>query len=597
MAESAPQDAPRPRRGGRRPASPRQRRPARRRNPAATAAAAAEAPAITLSAEAVLWGTLAVAAFALRLARLESPPLTLAESARAFASFLVAQGSVPEDWTGDLTAVLTALVFRLFGEGELGARIVPALAGGATVAAVWPFSRLVGRGAALAAAALLALSPLAVLAARSGLAYSLGALLSLTMVLSLFAYLREQRLRHLIPLATALALAPTVDAVATATALAVAAFLLFQGFLLSEKNVTGAFQRFLSNPTHWQAAALIAAAALVLGLTHYGTSLDRLGLAGLTQWGDMFATPGDGRPWHYQVALLVGYEWPLALLGLAAFGLGLFRLLRSERPISLFQRFLLFWTAVALATVALATRREGAQMLILLLPLALLAGPLLEEIVSRLNWSALRRYWLPTLLALLLIAYAALLLTEWFQGKTTASERVALVLALAATAGIVAGAYQPLGRDGTAVVLAVVGVVAAAFLVHSSLAVVLNDGPEYALDMRADPTVEGLPAAVAQARGEGEGIVVIDPALREPLAWYLRDQPIAFGDPGPGTAVYIGPPEAAREGFAPQSPRWTVARGWNPPGLPIVPMWGWLLFRETFGNLSTIEAQLYLPQP
>src|SRR3972149_2065655 len=92
---------------------------------------------LTVSVDVLLWLALIAAAAALRLARLDALPLTFDESSRAFDALRVSQDSVPDGWNGDLAAVLTSYLFRAFGESEVVARPVPALAGAAMVTAVW----------------------------------------------------------------------------------------------------------------------------------------------------------------------------------------------------------------------------------------------------------------------------------------------------------------------------------------------------------------------------------------------------------------------------------------------------------------------------
>lgn len=583
-------------------ASPRRRRSARA-NPAGPAVGApsapAEAPALVVSRETLLWGGLLIGAFALRLARLEAPPLTLEESGRAFAAFRLAHGDVIDGWTGDLAGALMALLFRLFGAGEMTARIVPALAGGALVAGLWFTRSLIGRGAALAAGILLALSPLAVSASRVATGSSLGAVLSLAMVLSLFAYLRQQNLPNLMLFMAALFLAPTVDAVATATAIAVVAFLVLEGALGGEKRLARAFSRFRSSTAHWQAATLVAAVSLTLGLTHYGTSLERTGLAGLRQWGEMFATPGDGRPWYHQLSLLTGYDWPLLLAGSSGLIVVALRVWRGREAVPLFQRFLLLWALTAVLTVALATRRQRDQMLLLLLPLALLSASLLEEVASSLDWSILRRWWLAAAGSLVLIAVGALALTQWAQGQGGALERALLVLAPGGAVAILLGAYLVLGRDAGALILTIAGAIVITFLLHSSLAVILARQPEFALGPRAGEMAEPFASRAVRLAAEGDGVIVVDPELREPLAWYLRDEGVAFGDPipGMGVAVYVGAPDARPVGFMPEGASWRISEGWYPEGPELAEVWRWLLYRRPFGSLSSTEATIFLPLP
>lgn len=572
-------------------------------DPPAGATATAEAPsetageaAFTISLETVLWGIILVSAFALRLARLDALPLTLDESSRAFASLQVSEGIVPAGWSGDLTSVLTALVFRAFGDGDAVARVVPALAGGAMVGAFWFLRPHLGRGTTLAAAALITLSPLAVLAARSGLTFSLGSLVSLIIVASLFAYLRDQRPPYFFAFVASLALAPTVDVVAIATGVSALAFLLLEGAVRGNETVRRAFADFRADPMLWLITAIVIVAALALGLTHFGTTTDKLGLAGFAQWADMFGSPGDGRFWGYQLTLLGAYDWPLTIAGGVALIAGLWRLFRRDRPVSLFMRFLLLWAVIAVAVIALATRREAGQLLILLLPFAMLAGALLDEVSAALDWSLLRRWWPALVIALLLVAFAALVLTEWSQGRADSADRVRMTLALTVAAAVLATPWT-LERRGVVFPVAAVAVLAAVFAVHSSLSVVLSDGDEFAVDRRAGEHIEGFVAFAAQISAETGSPIGIDPGLREPLRWYLRDLPVAFGEPVPETAVYIAPTDAPPQGFAARGQVWRVVEGWYPPEVHLLDTWRWLLYRSAFGNLFTIDAQVYLAEP
>ena len=191
------------------------------------AGAPAAAPALSVSLATVIWLAIIAAAAALRLARLDHLPLTIDESVRAFAAWQMSQGDTPAGWPGDMTSSLTAYLFSIFDSSDLLARLLPALAGSALIALLWPLSRYVG-GAALAAAGLLAVSPLLVHLSRSNLPYRVGAFLSLIMVLSLFAYLRTQRPLYFFALVLSLGLALGSDPVSTSTALIVIAFLIYE---------------------------------------------------------------------------------------------------------------------------------------------------------------------------------------------------------------------------------------------------------------------------------------------------------------------------------------------------------------------------------
>ena len=175
-------------------------------------APAARESGLTVRVDILLWLGVIAAAAALRLARLDALPLTFDESARAFDSLRVSHNSVPEGWRGDLAAALTSYLFRIFGDSEFVTRVVPAVAGSATVAAVWFSGRALGRPGALAAAALLAFSPLALLLSRAAVPFILGGFLAVVMTASLFSYLREPRALTAFLLAVAFGLAPALFA-------------------------------------------------------------------------------------------------------------------------------------------------------------------------------------------------------------------------------------------------------------------------------------------------------------------------------------------------------------------------------------------------
>ncbi|MGD0205489.1 MAG: hypothetical protein ABSB57_03480, partial [Dehalococcoidia bacterium] len=107
------------------------------------ARAPAAAPALSISLEVVVWLAVIGLAAALRLALLEHLPLTIDESFRSFAAWQTSQGDVPANWPGDMTSSLTAHLFSIFGSSDLLARLLPALAGSALIALLWPGARVI----------------------------------------------------------------------------------------------------------------------------------------------------------------------------------------------------------------------------------------------------------------------------------------------------------------------------------------------------------------------------------------------------------------------------------------------------------------------
>jgi uncharacterized protein (TIGR03663 family) len=480
---------------------------------------------LTVSLEVVVWLAVIGLAAALRLARLEHLPLSIDESVRAFAAWQTSQGDTPANWPGDMTSSVTAYLFAIFGSSDLLARLLPALAGSALVALFWPLSRHVG-GAALAAAGLVAFSPLLVHLSRSGLPYSVGALLSLTMVLSLFAYLRTQRSLYLFVLVLSLGLALGSDPVSTSTALIVLAFLTYEIAWRRNQDVLEAVSLIRQSPPLVISSLLFFLGALELGVTHFGTSVDRLSLPGLRQWVDMFALPRDGLPWHFHPGILTSYEALLLVLGASAYLWLLSRWIASRgQDVSLFQRFLFFWASGAAVIVAITTRREAGQLVLLLLPLAFLAGSWLESVAAETNPVSLRRA-APYLAPVLALAgYIALVLCQWAQAGAVGStgERIGMISALAGAVALIWITWNALGRQAAAGSLVLALVLLAILAVHGSTSVMYGRGSEFLADERVDARVFQLQERLATVEAETPGPISVHESFVTGVGWFLRD--------------------------------------------------------------------------
>jgi len=557
----------------------------------------AEGAALTITTELVLWAVLIGLALALRLASLDRLPLTVGESARAFSAWLVSEGNVPDGWPGDVSAATTSHLFRIFGSGETVARIVPAVSGSALVVSFWLAGRYVGRGVALLACTLIALSPLAVYTSRSAFGFALGGFLSMVMVLALLAYLEQRRTFSIVVLSAALGLALASDPIATSTAIALAVFVAIEAAWRADGAVSDAIATFRSTPDHWVPAALALAATLLAGIAQFGTDIDRLALPGLRQWVDIFDLPRDDLPWHYQLSLLFDYEWPLLLTGAAGYLVVADRWLRRSQAPSLVQRLLLMWATVALVVVAFATRRDSGQLLLLLLPLSLLAATLIEELLSRVDWDALKRWWPAVALALALTAYALLQLSRWARegGHISGGDKAFLALALIGAAAIVAGGFYYLGRNGLALALPFAAALAVPFLVHSSLSLASSEGAEFAVDARLTSRIAPFRAEVLRLAEERGVSAAVHPDLRDALGWPLRHSGVVFGDPPAGSLFVVPAGQEAPPGLEPLGAPWRLAEAWVQDDLDPLPAWRWFAYRQPYGNLSTIDVQILVP--
>lgn len=581
----------------------------RARNPAATVETAApaepggaETPAgdaggIGISLDAAIWVALIGFAALLRTVDLESVPMGVPESARAFDAWLVSEGSIPDGWSGDATSALTSHLFRVFGDSETVARIIPALAGSALVASFWWAGRYFGRGAALLAALFVALSPLTVLASRSLAGFALGGLLSMVMALSLLTYVERPRTLPAVALAAAFGLALGSDAVATSTAIALAAFVAFEWAWRRDGAVSDAITAFRSAREHWQPAALALAATLLLAVAQFGTDVDRLSLPGLQQWVDVFGLPRDGLPWHYQLTILVAYELPLLLAGAAGYAALIDRWAAGGRPLSLAQRLLLIWATVSIIVVVFATQRESGQLVVLILPLSFLAAMLIEELVSSADWSLLRRWWPATALATGLIAYVALQMSRWAHETLdiTGAEKAYLVMALLAAAAIIGAGFYYLGRNGMVLALPLAAVLALSFSLHSSLSGAFDGGAEFATPNTTAAGLEPLRSEIRRRAGDSGLTVAIEPRLRDILGWRFRQEPVTFGDPAQGSSIVLLTGSQPPSGFESTGGPFPVAGRWVPGEIDPIPTWRWFVYRERYGNLSTTEVQVLTP--
>jgi hypothetical protein len=416
-------------------------------------------------------------------------------------------------------------------------------------------------------------------------------LIAVIIVASLFEYLRRPGTAAAFPLIVSLALALLTDAPAVLAVVSVLVFVLLEATIVGNRDLAAAGRTFWSSPVQWISALLVLAACAQLGVTRFGTSLDA-GLPGLELVGDLFDSPADSRATEYHLALLLGYDWPLFLAGAAGF---LFLAIRFawRRPLVAFERFLLVWTLVAAITLTLLTRREAGQLLILLVPLALLAGRLAQEVGATLNRDVLGRWWPAAAGLVVIVSIEALLMTEWSSGNASAGERAVLAvtpplsLVLLSVVFIRSRALAP-------IVLPATILVAAAFLAHSSLAVSLGDGTEFAVDARLTPRAELLRSTLDRLAAERNSDVIIDADLRDELGWTLRDSRVVFGGDVTNASILVTRPGAAPS-FAELPETWRLTEGWYPDDV-LAPrrIWRWLLYRDPFGPVDFVEVRIYV---
>lgn len=556
------------------------------------------AAGFSVSLEAVLWFAVLATGLALRLARLDHLPLTLGEAGPAFDAFRISQGNVPAGWPGDLTSSITSYLFRIFPDGEVTARIVSAVTGSAALALLWPLRRYLGAGAAFLAVSYLALSPLAVLASRSMAPYSAGVLLSLGMLMLLLAYLERPRAALAGGLGLLAGLAAGSDPVAVTAVLAIVLFLALEVTWQRNERVAAAWSHLRSGPAEWLPAAVLFAGAIALAITHFGTHVERLSLPGLRLWTQMLDLPHDAWPGYYDFGLLAGYELPALAFGTAAvIAMGL--RLRRGMPLNQLQRLLLIWTGLAALLLALTTRRESGQVLILLLPLVLLTACWLQELLDSIEWRALLRWWPWLAGELALLSYATIRLSLWarpfydidFPGK------LSLVLALMVAVGLPIMLAIYFGRGASTVGFATAAIVGVSLLLTSSFALAFSHGSDFARDSNPRPGLAQLTSQVAQLSRERQSPVTLEPDLARDVGWYLRHLPLLAGNPSSDSSIYLTKPDAVSPvpaDFQPLGPPYRIADIWYPESLKGQSLWRWFAYRESFGAVSAVQVEVYV---
>jgi hypothetical protein len=175
---------------------------------------------------------------------------------------------------------------------------------------------------------------------------------------------------------------------------------------------------------------------------------------------------------------------------------------------------------------------------------------------------------------------------------------LSLVMALGGAALLLAVCYSLLERRATVIALAAVAALAFAFLAHTDLNLARNDeGVEMAVDRRTSQRTDQFQQAVERIAAERAGPVFVDPELRQPLAWYLRDLPVAAGPVEEDAAVVVVTAGTEIEGFTPVGETWRLGEGWYPLGIRLLPLWRWLVYREPYGKLDGVDAQILVPEP
>jgi hypothetical protein len=352
-----------------------------------------------LTVELALYGLILVLALALRLGSLSNRVMSVGEASAAWQAWQLAHGQAPQGTYSPLLLSAQALLFALFGGGDVLARLLPALMGSALV--VWPFwlRSVLGRHGALAASFLLAISP----TLAFGAAYADGmaplTFCMLGIVALWLAYRRDRRPAYVYAIAVLVAVAAVADprVIGMALVLAVAWGIERLAFGRDLLDVGGA------HAVDWRRWAVVAGATALPVAMAFASNP-----GGVGAWADYphlwirhLAPVVNGRSWTYPLLALLMYEPLLVLFG--AIGAVDLVARRSEGQV-------LLWIAAGMLVLGLLAGGRGpGDVALIVAPLALVSGRAIGSLVE--HWFAearLRREGLYLVIGLAISTYIAI---------------------------------------------------------------------------------------------------------------------------------------------------------------------------------------------
>lgn len=553
--------------------------------------APARARGSTVRLEGVFWLLTLGGAALLRLVALGTAPLAPSEGAAALGSWFAAHGRVTDAWPGGAVDAATALLFKLFGAGELDARLVSALTGIALIASLWLLRSYLGRGATLAAAVLAALSPVFVADARVVSGEALGATLGVVLLALVLRLLDEPSPRLVIAIVATLAFGLATDAVFLGSATLVAGWLVLRGLWLRDDDVAAAWQ-VVRRSERWRAgAASLAAAGLLLACSRFGLGFARLRPAAAARWAAAFTPTRPDVPWHYLLDVLAGYALPLLVL--AALAAWLILRDASWRRNRL-HTLLLLWAAGGLLLNLFMAARQPSDLLLSFLPLCLLGGVAIERLSRLFVQPGAGIVDLVLAGGLLVAGGYYLVVGAAYTSPSPAGLRqsvsalqlwAGVLLAVACLVGAAVRWSQD-GRGTAGPVLAALLVLALLWDVHSTGSFAFAGGDEYLAGQRT--TAEGRTLARLLVANGGGVSSVTDEALRE-LAWYLRDT-LAGGGRDGARIVPVGAQTPA--GFHAAGTTAVLAQSWSPSSGDVTDMLRWWIYRGAWGPVHDVSGQL-----
>jgi uncharacterized protein (TIGR03663 family) len=290
---------------------------------------------------------------------------------------------------------VTALLYLLFGDSEVTARLPMVLFGTAAVFLPYFLRHELGRYGAIGASLMLAFGPVFLYFSRFGHNEGMILFQTLLVVVGLFGWVRERKAAYLYAAAIGLGMMFSTKVVVYLFGVIIAAFIVgalaFERLRRGDPVITSAV-RDVGLRRLGICAAIFFGMGAVLYTTFF-TNLEGLctailsppvgscqGKQGMLQyWSDQQHVARGNQPWFYYLLLIPLYEIVPFVLALAAPFL-------TRRPYSTFFWFTLWWTVSTFAIYSFASEKMPWLTVHLALPLVILAAHAVDPLVRRLQW-------------------------------------------------------------------------------------------------------------------------------------------------------------------------------------------------------------------
>ncbi|TKJ30522.1 MAG: hypothetical protein CEE40_04805 [Chloroflexi bacterium B3_Chlor] len=503
-----------------------------------------------------------------------------------------------------------ALLCLLFGANDFVARVLPALAGTVLIGLPYLLRPYLGRSGALISAAILAFSPSFIFFSRQLGGDIIVSGCALALLAGILGYTGRAKDSYLYLLAAALAVALMAGEASYVTLLALGGFFLalcvragLKPAPTRQTLLAGGFETRRSRQAWLFAAGVFAALILLLST---GLFVNLHGLQAtldlLPAWLSQFQPLPDSQPWHYYLSLLLTYESLVLIFGLA----GAFYLARRD----LFSALLVCWFGVSLLLYSLMGTKPPSGLLQILVPLTLLAGKTMGELLGKVGQG---ERWLWDRLALLIAIptiFHTILQLSAFSDPQDPGEPSHLILVFLSLffllcviliTGALAMDWRGALRTGGLVTLLFLG----GLMVQATwrLSHYRPGNPlELFVERPTSPDVRNLVRAIEDFSNQQErdrhSVNITVQGQEDPLlAWYLRDfTDLAFapGSPSSLTPVVITPigEPLALPGY--RGARFRIQSSWQPEDMPGHDLASWFLFREALAPPTHREVVMWV---